>query len=68
MDNRKPRGVQRAIPECLSRINTPLVVDEWEKFLNHHPDGVWGLPVEGDEGGIPDRFPIRRLCVQASWV
>ena len=41
MDNRKPGGVQRAIPECLSRINTPLVVDEWERFLNH-PDREYG--------------------------
>ena len=42
MDNRKPGRAQRAIPECLSRINTPLVVDEWEKFLNHHPDREYG--------------------------
>ena len=32
MDGRKPGITQRAIPECLSSSNTPLVVEEREKF------------------------------------
>ena len=26
--------------------------------------GVWELPPEGDEGGFPDRIPLRGLCSQ----
>ena len=42
IDSRKPGRAQSTIPECLSRINTPLVVEEWEKLLSHHPDREYG--------------------------
>ena len=31
-----------AILECPSRINTPLVVEEWERLLSRHPDREYG--------------------------
>ena len=42
MDNRKLGRAQSTISECLSGISTPLVVDECEKVLSHHPDREYG--------------------------
>ena len=42
MDGRRPGMAHSTIPECLSRINTPLVVEEWERLLNCHPDREYG--------------------------
>ena len=41
MDGRRPGIAYSTIPECLSRINTPLVV-EWERLLSHHLDREYG--------------------------
>lgn len=42
MDGREPGRAQSTISECLSGINTPLVVDEWEKVSSHHPNREYG--------------------------
>ena len=42
MDSRRPGRAHNTISECLSRIKTPLVVEEWEKLLSRHPDREYG--------------------------
>ena len=42
LDSRRPERAHNTISECLSRINTPLLVEEWEKLLSHHPDREYG--------------------------
>ena len=58
LDSRKSEVKLNDIPAELREVRTPLVVEEWEKSLCSHPDGILCLPVAGYGGRLQSGLPV----------
>ena len=67
LERRKPKpGLGQAIPEWLTRVRSPLVVAEWRRQLERHPDSEFReYLLRGLEQGFRIGFRREKRCKQA---